>query len=76
LQEIKHLNPSGGVISKFDYTYNTVGDILTWTQANSGTANAHNYTFGYDSGDQLKSVLLKEDTTNTVLDLATNGSQK
>ena len=42
------MNPSGSVISQFDYTYNVVGDILTWTQANSGQTNAQQYAFGYD----------------------------
>jgi hypothetical protein len=27
---------AAAVISQFDYTYNPVGNIVTWTQANSG----------------------------------------
>ena len=65
------MNPSGGVISQFDYTYNVVGDILTWTQANSGQTNAQQYAFGYDDADQLTGAQIKDTATQALLkDLA------
>jgi len=71
LQKIKHLNPSGNIISQFDYTYNPVGEILSWAQSNSGLSNARQYAFGYDSADQMKSAQLQDMGTNAVLsDLA------
>jgi RHS repeat-associated protein len=42
-------------LSKFAYTYNTVGTIATWSQqADSGTATLN--TFTYDTADQLTNV--------------------
>ena len=58
LRQIKNLDPSAGVISQFDYTYNPAGQIVSWTQANSGMANPRRYDFGYDAADQLRSANL------------------
>jgi RHS repeat-associated protein len=39
-------------ISRFDYTYDAVGNISTWTrQADANPATAH--VFGYDAADQI-----------------------
>jgi RHS repeat-associated protein len=52
LQQIKHLAPGAAVISKYDYTYDVVGNIATWTQQ-AGAATPKVYTLGYDAADQL-----------------------
>ncbi|MGA9705133.1 RHS repeat-associated core domain-containing protein, partial [Pseudomonas sp.] len=55
LQEIKNLKGSTP-LSKFDYTYNAVGTIATWTQqADSGTAVVN--TLSYDNADQLTNAV-------------------
>jgi RHS repeat-associated protein len=54
LQEIWNETSSGSTISKFDYTYNAVGDILAWNrQADANTPLVH--SFDYDGVDQLLS---------------------
>jgi RHS repeat-associated protein len=63
LKQIKNLNPSAGVISQFDYTYNLVGNITTWTQADSDMANSRRYDFGYDAVDQLRNANLTDTVT-------------
>ncbi len=67
LKQIKNLDPSDAVISQFDYTYNGVGDILTWTQANSGQTNPRRYDFGYDGTDQLRSANLTDTVTGAAV---------
>lgn len=52
LQQIKHLAPGGATISKYDYTYTAVGNIVTWSQQ-VGANPAKLYTLGYDAADQL-----------------------
>lgn len=53
LQQIKHLAPGGApTISQYDYTYDTVGNIATWSQQ-VGANPAKLYTLGYDAADQL-----------------------
>jgi RHS repeat-associated protein len=63
LKQIKNIDPSSAVISQFDYTYNPVGNVQTWTQANSGTANPHRYDFAYDAADQLRNAMLTDTST-------------
>ena len=67
LQQIKHVGTGGSVISQFDYAYNAVGEMATWTLNNSGLAQAQQYTFGYDAGDQLKAAVLKDTGAGTVV---------
>jgi len=57
LKEIEKLN-NNNMISKFDYTYDAVGNIQTWTQKNSGLTAALQYQLGYDTDDQLLSATL------------------
>jgi hypothetical protein len=67
LQTIHHKNPSAATLSKFDYTYDTVGNILTWRQERAGSA-ATIYTFTHDLVDQLTSAVLTDtNTTPTIL---------
>jgi RHS repeat-associated protein len=67
LKQIKNLNPSGGIISQFDYLYNPVGDITSWTVRQGGAATAATYTLGYDAADQQRSAMLKKVQGGTVL---------
>jgi len=62
LQTIHHKNPSAATLSKFDYTYDAVGNILTWRQERSGSA-AKIYTFTHDLVDQLTSAVLTDTST-------------
>jgi RHS repeat-associated protein len=66
LQEIQNLNSASQVLSKFDYTYNAAGQILTWTQQNdSSTPNS--YSFTYDTVDQLLGATLRNASTLAVV---------
>ena len=67
LKQIKNLDPAAAVISQFDYTYDAVGKIRTWTQANSGSSVPQRYDLAYDGGDQLRSGDLKNASTNALL---------
>lgn len=51
LQTIHHKYPNGSTLSKFDYTYDAVGNIRTWRQQADTTAVLWKY--GYDAADQL-----------------------
>lgn len=56
LQTIQNLKSGSTNISKFDYTYNAVGTIATWTQqADSSTAVVN--TLSYDGADQLTNAV-------------------
>jgi YD repeat-containing protein len=53
LQEIEHQQTAAGtVLSQFDYTYDAVGNIKTWTQQRE-TSPAKVYGVRYDPADQL-----------------------
>ena len=62
LQTIHHKNPSAATLSKFDYTYDAVGNILTWRQERAG-ATTQTYAFGHDLVDQLTSAVLADTST-------------
>jgi RHS repeat-associated protein len=67
LQTIHHKNPSAATLSKFDYTYEAVGNIMTWRQERAGSA-AKIYTFTHDLVDQLTSAVLTDtNSTPTIL---------
>ena len=67
LQEIWNKKPDGSMLSKFDYTYNAVGNILTWQQQ-AGSSAAQVYQLGYDGADQLTSAILQStDPTPVIL---------
>ena len=66
LQTIHHKYPNAATLSKFDYTYDAVGNILTWRQQADTTAVMWKY--GYDPADQLiAAVKHATDTPETVL---------
>jgi RHS repeat-associated protein len=51
LQTIHHKKPDGTTLSKFDYTYDVAGNILTWRQ--QAESVAVQWEYGYDRADQL-----------------------
>ena len=66
-QTIHHQKSDASTLSKFDYTYDVVGNIQTWTQqADSAAATVQQ--FGYDQADQLTAATKQTtDPTPTVL---------
>src|SRR5262249_38176742 len=52
LQQIKHLTSSATTISQYDYTYDLVGNITTWSQQ-IGEGTPKVFTLGYDATDRL-----------------------
>lgn len=57
LQEIKHQDASSAIISRFNYTYDKTGNVITWTQQ-SGAGPARVYTLGYDAAGQLGTAVI------------------
>jgi YD repeat-containing protein len=55
LQTIHHRYSGGATLSKFDYTYDAVGNILTWRQ--QAESDAVTWSYGYDPADQLTSAI-------------------
>jgi RHS repeat-associated protein len=51
LQTIKNTNPSGGLLSQFDYGYDPAGEITQWQQQQNG--NNQFYNLAYDNAGQL-----------------------
>jgi hypothetical protein len=62
LQTIHHKYPNGTTLSKFDYTYDVTGNILTWRR--QADSDASLWKYGYDTADQLTSAV-KESTDPT-----------
>lgn len=66
LQTIHHKYPNGSTLSKFDYTYDLAGNILTWRQ--QADTLAVEWTYGYDPADQLTAAVKRStDPTPVVL---------
>ncbi len=66
LQTIHHKYPNGTTLSKFDYTYDVGGNILTWRQQADNDAVL--WSYGYDPADQLASAInASTDPTPAVL---------
>jgi RHS repeat-associated protein len=55
LQEIHNKLSGGATLSKFDYAYDTIGQLTTWTQQrdDGGSAVTRAYDFQYDRAGQL-----------------------
>ena len=64
LQTIHHKYPGGATLSKFDYTYDVVGNVSTWQQQ-ADSDPAVSWTYGYDSADQLTSAI-KQNTAGVL----------
>lgn len=56
LQAIHHRLPDTTTLSRFEYAYDAVGNILAWQQQ-AGTAAPERWTYGYDRADQLTSAV-------------------
>ena len=66
LETIHHKYPNGATLSKFDYTYDVAGNILTWRQQADTTAVVWQY--GYDAADQLSAAIKRAtDPQQTIL---------
>ncbi len=52
LQTMHHRYPNGSTLSKFEYTYDAVGNIATWQQQADSAAPIV-WRYGYDAADQL-----------------------
>lgn len=67
LQEIHHRKSGGVTLSKFNYSYDAVGNINTWTQQED-TNQAKAYDFEYDRVDQIRMAVWRTtDQTPTIL---------
>jgi RHS repeat-associated protein len=68
LHEIHHRKPDGTTLSKFTYTYDAVGNLLTWIQQRDMEDPLKAYDFEYDRADQLtRAVFRTVQFTPTVL---------
>jgi RHS repeat-associated protein len=68
LQQIKNQTSANALISQFDYTYDTEGQILTWIKNYPGLSPApQRFDLGYDNADQLTTAPLKNATTNALI---------
>ena len=67
LQTIHHKTPGATTLSKFDYTYDVVGNIGTWQQQADAAAPTL-WSYGYDAVDQLVSAA--KTATNPQAELA------
>ncbi len=67
LQTIHHRLADQTTLSRFDYAYDVVGNILTWQQQ-AGTAAPEVWRYGYDAADQLTGAISETtDPTPTIL---------
>ena len=67
LQQIKNQTSASVLLSQFDYTYDTEGQLLTWTKNYPGLATPQRYDLGYDNADQLLTAPLKKTTNNALV---------
>ena len=68
LQTIHHRRPDASTLSRFDYTYDAVGNILTWQQQADSDAPTV-WRYGYDAADQLTAAVHQTtDPTPAVLE--------
>ena len=65
LQTIWNKRSAVVTLSKHDYSYDSVGQIASWTQQTDNAPALEN-DFGYDSGDQLLDVIIKDPIANAV----------
>jgi hypothetical protein len=66
LQEIHHQTGTGTTLSDFQYAYDRVGNITTWTQQYGTDVKAYDFT--YDNADQLIGAVYRTtDPTPTIV---------
>ncbi len=58
LRELHNKRPGGATLSRFEYTYDKAGNILTWLQQQDSDPPKV-YELGYDAADQLTAAVLK-----------------
>ncbi len=73
LQQIKNQTSGSVLLSQFDYTYDTEGQILTLTKNYPGLATPQRYDLSYDNADQLLTAPLKKTTNNYLIRQYTYG---
>jgi len=73
LQQIRNQTSSNALISQFDYTHDTEGQILTWAKNDSGLSAPQRFDLVYDNADQLITAPLKNATTNALIKQYTYG---
>jgi YD repeat-containing protein len=73
LQEIKNQTSTATLLSQFDYTYDTEGQLGTWTKSYPGLAIPQRYDFTYDHTDQLLTAPLKKTSNNSLVRQYTYG---
>jgi RHS repeat-associated protein len=66
LSEIKNLNASASVISKFNYGYDSQGQITSWTQQTDSN-DPQNWANQYDNEGKLINVNVTDTTTSALL---------
>ena len=66
LTEIKNLNATAGIISKFDYGYDAENQITSWTQQTDNN-DPQNWANQYDAEGKLTGVSVTDTITNAVL---------
>ncbi len=67
LQQIKNQTSASVLLSQFDYTYDTEGQLLTWTKNYPGLPTPQRHDLGYDNADQLLTAPLKKATNNALI---------
>jgi RHS repeat-associated protein len=66
LSEIKNLNASSAVVSKFDYAYDADGKITTWTQQ-ADSSDPQQWAMQYDRSKRLAGVAVTDTVTGAAL---------
>ena len=67
LQQIKNQTSASVLLSQLDYTYDTEGQLLTWTKNYPGLPTPQRHDLGYDNADQLLTAPLKKTTNNALI---------
>jgi RHS repeat-associated protein len=73
LEEIKNQTSTSTLLSQFDYTYDSEGQLGTWTKSYPGLAIPQRYDFSYDHTDQLLTAPLKKTSNNSLVRQYTYG---
>jgi RHS repeat-associated protein len=63
LKDIVHTLPGDTLLSRHSYEYNSVGNIMRWTQISPQASLNRSWLCGYDDADQLTSVTSQDPDT-------------